>query len=126
MQHWSDKYVGIPYQKGETDCAAIAVRVQSEVFNKVVNVPSERWARIHRADQIQDLKDDFAIRTNDPKDGDGVLLICRGTPSHIGLVCEINNQRWILHSVKMMGVVRHKEIDLWRYNLTVEGYYKWK
>ncbi len=127
MTHWAERYVGEPYIEGENDCAALAARVQFEVFGRRIGLPTERlsdhrgWSRqieIHRAD--------YAIPTDLPQDGDAVLMIGRGRLNHIGIYAHINGSGYVLHAMKSAGhVVLHRIRDLDRYGLQVEGFYKW-
>ncbi len=71
--------------------------------------------------------DDYATPTEDPIEGDGVLMIGRGRTNHIGIVCFINKQLYILHAMRNAKItVLHQLIELKHSGLIVEGYYKWK
>lgn len=123
--HWSQSFVGLPY--AEADCAALAGRVQREIFGREVTLPSERAAGLRSlSDQIESLKSDFATPVNDPRDGDAVLMLARGRLRHIGVYCEINGTPYVLHAVRNAGqTCLHRLADLGRYGLAVEGFYRW-
>lgn len=127
MAHWSDQYLGLPYVEFEMDCAALAAKVQKEVFGHEIKLPQSRPAGIRdQSNLIADLQADYATPTDNPEDGDGVLMVCRGISGHIGIYCKINGVPWVLHAMKNAGMVcRHKVRDLGKYNLRVDGVYKW-
>ena len=130
MSHWSEKYIGRPYVLGEADCARLLSDVRREVFN--LPVPSDvevdrAQSRLGRVGQMTDLVAEYGKRTDTPQEGDAVLMICCGRPSHIGVYCLIGGIEYVLHAMENAGmVVLHKITDLNKYLLKVEGYYKWK
>lgn len=128
IQHWSDTYLGLPYIMGEFDCANLAANVQREIYGREIALPRDRAHNLFDISaQIDDLKSDYAERTESPQDGDAVLMIGRGRLNHIGVVALINGECWVLHAMRNAGqVVRHRVRDLAAVNLTVEGYYRWK
>lgn len=123
--HWSARYVGTSYAAG--DCAELAARVQREVFGREVRLPTERGHGLRdRTRQIEDLKADYAARTETPAEGDGVLMVSRGRIEHIGVYCEIDGMPYVLHAMRNAGqVVLHRLRDLAHQGLVVEGYYRW-
>lgn len=130
MAHWSEAYIGEPYIKGEADCARLLCRVRREVFSLPVPSGAEidrAASRLGRAAQMEDGVEAFGERVSDPKEGDAVLMICRGRPSHIGVFCIVDGERCVLHAVENIGmVVLHRLRDLHKTMLAVEGFYAWK
>lgn len=128
--HWSEKYVGQPYVAGSADCAHLLSRVRREVFDLPVPDPievSRLSSRLGRVGQMADLIDIYGQETREPKEGDAVLMICAGRPSHVGVFCLIQNEPYVLHAMQNAGmVVLHRIRDLDRVFLKVEGYYRWK
>lgn len=128
--HWSERYIGQEYSSGSADCARLLARVRREVFSLPVpsDIEVERAAsRLGRAGQMSDLVEAYGQPTETPRDGDAVLMICRGRPSHIGAYALIDGEPCVLHAMENAGhVVLHKIRDLHRVFLTVEGYYTWK
>jgi hypothetical protein len=124
-EHWSARYVGLPY--AEADCAALAARVQHEVFGRAILLPYQREPGLRgMSAQIERLKADFAKRIEAPIDGDAVLMQSRGRLDHIGIYCIIENEPWVLHSARNAGqAVLHRLRDLGTQGLTLEGYYRW-
>jgi len=76
---------------------------------------------------MSDLVETYGKKTDIPEEGDAVLMMCRGRPSHIGIYCVVNNEPCVLHAMENAGmVVLHRIRELNRVFLTVEGYYAWK
>lgn len=128
MTHWSDNYVGRDYVAGRQDCAALAETVAREVLGMVVALPGERRGGVFGpAAQIARHKANVAERIDAPHDGQPVLLIARGRLQHIGVMCHLAGEWWVLHADQAAGfVVRQRLRDLPRHGYTVEGFYRWK
>lgn len=128
--HWSDNYIGEPYVTGDADCARLIARVRQEIYGLPVpdDVEVDRAAsRLGRVGQMSDLVGLYGQRTDDPDEGDVVLMLCRARPSHVGVYCVVDNEPCVLHAMENAGmVVRHRLRDLPKVFLTVEGFYKWK
>lgn len=125
--HWTEQYVGMPYDKETNDCGMFAERVQLEIFGRVISLPKERATTLRGLSrQIRAHLDDFGIRTDSPIEGDGVLMIGRGRMDHIGIYCLINGTAWVLHAMRGANqVCLHRVRDLATHGLTVEGFYQW-
>lgn len=130
MNHWSEAYIGQPYQIGSADCAKLLGQVRRDIFK--LPVPDEievqrSESRLGRVGQMTDLVDVYGDLTDKPNEGDAVLMICAGRPSHIGVFCIVNGEKCVLHAMENAGmVVLHKIRELEKFFLKVEGYYKWK
>lgn len=130
MKHWSEKYIGQPYIVGQNDCARFAAKVKRSEFS--FNVPEEieverAASRLGRIGQMEDLVSAYGEKTDFPIEGDAVLMLCRGRPSHLGIYCIVDKEPCVLHAMEgAKMVVLHKIRELERVFLKVEGYYKWK
>lgn len=126
--HWSDKYVGEPYVPTVGDCAALAARVNKEQFNKLPDLPNSHASTLReQSKQIVDLKEDLAVKIDQPFDGCPVLFVGRGRLCHIGVMCWIVNDWWVLHADQTVGfVVRQRLRDMTRLHYRIEGFYQWK
>jgi cell wall-associated NlpC family hydrolase len=128
--HWSENYIGRPYNLGDADCAALVVDVRQNEF--AGNVPEfveamRENTRLKRVEQLESLAKQATEKTDNPQEGDIVLMLCRGRPSHVGVYCIVDNEPSVLHAMENAKmVVRHRIRDLNRFFLSVEGYYKWK
>lgn len=130
MAHWSDPYIGDPYIKGDADCARLLCRVRREVFAFPVPDDAEisrAESRLGRVAQMTDGVAAYGEMVTAPQEGDAVLMICRGRPSHIGVYCVVDGETCVLHAMENVGmVVRHRLRELHRAMLSVEGFYRWK
>jgi hypothetical protein len=126
--HWSDNYIGEPYVPEVGDCAALAAKVNYEQFKKLPDLPNSHADTLRdQSKQIVELKDDLAVKIDEPFDGCPVLLIGRGRLCHIGVMCWIANEWWVLHADQSAGfVVRQRLRELTRLHYKVEGFYQWK
>jgi hypothetical protein len=124
--HWSDRYLGLPYDEQAFDCAALAERVRREVFGQDLHLPSERRpGPFGRSAQISQNIADCAVQTFTPADGDGVLLVCNGRLQHIGMYCVIAGEPWVVHNQAGQGVTRRRVRELAKWGYRIEGYYQW-
>lgn len=130
MPHWTEKYIGQPYAINTNDCARLLSKVRIEQFK--LPVPTEiqvdrAASRLGRVGQMQDLVSEYGQRTENPQEGDAVLMMNRGRPSHVGVYTIVDGEPCVLHAMENAGmVVLHRIRELNRVFLTVEGYYSWK
>ena len=127
--HWAEGYVGRAYVEGRHDCADFLVAVLRERFGRRLALPA------HAADvrgwdaQIAALKGVHAVRTTQPQEGDGVLMVAAGRGRsmghHIGLWCAVGGEAHVLHCLKGVGSILHPLRDLGRRALVLEGVYRW-
>lgn len=127
--HWSENYIGKPYSLGDADCAALVCEVREKEFNGIVPefvLALRENTRLKRVEQLESLAREAVIPTDSPSEGDVVLMICRGRPSHVGVFCLVDGEPSVLHAMENAKmVVRHRIRDLEKFWLSVEGYYKW-
>ncbi|GAB2913660.1 hypothetical protein [Paralcaligenes ginsengisoli] len=126
--HWSDGYVGKPYIAETGDCAALAAKVAKEVLGKTIGLPTAHaQGYVDQAKQIQEIKGDYAARIDAPADGEPVLLVGRGHDCHIGIMCWLANEWWVLHANQSFGAVTRERLRvLTRLHFKIEGFYRWK
>ncbi|WP_047243157.1 hypothetical protein [Chromobacterium subtsugae] len=125
--HWSDRYVGQDYIADTADCAVLACAVAREVLGRNIQLPGERRpGPFGRNAQIRQYQDAFARRVDAPLDAQPVLLLARGRAQHIGVMCHLAGEWWVLHADEAAGfVLRQRLRDLPRQGYTVEGFYEW-
>lgn len=124
--HWSTQYIGQPY--AETNCAELAAQVYREQFGGQPKLPVMPNSLARQCRLMDDLLADFAYPVTAPRDGDLVLMQCRGRLSHVGVFCDCGGSQhgYVLHALKNTAqVVLHRLRDLERLQLQVEGYYRW-
>lgn len=134
MLRRAQAYVGLPYLDGEFDCADLAVKVQWELWGRLVTLPLHRrrpqGAR-GQAAQIRALRDELADRIETPVTGCGVLLLTADDEGaelwHIGTVFESAGETWVLHNSHVLGSAHlHRLADMRRRGMRVEGFYQWR
>ena len=125
--HWSDDYLrrGLKYQAGVFECTGLVELIRREVFGHALALPTGSLVATERSTLIARHMTDFVVPTNDPQDGDGVLLMSRGRSQHIGLYCQIAGEGWVIHNLHHWNVTRHRVRELRKWHMTIEGYYQW-
>lgn len=126
--HWSDNYVNQPYVSETGDCAAFAERVAREILGIAVGLPDGHATSLRaQAAQIMAHRGEFAERIAEPAEGHPVLLRSRGDLFHIGVMCRLSNEWWVLHADKGFGaVIRQPLRRMLMVDYKLEGFYQWK
>jgi hypothetical protein len=126
--HWSDKYVNQPYVPETGDCAAFAERVAREHLGIVVGLPDGHAVGLReQAAQIVAHRGVFAEVVAGPIEGHPVLLRSRGDLFHIGVMCLLAHEWWVVHADKGFGaVVRQPLRRMLAVDYKLEGFYRWK
>lgn len=126
--HWAEKYIGQPYVPHTGDCAALVAQVRVDLGLRVPDDAAVQRAvsRLGRAGQAADAVLLWGHRTDCPEDGDVVLMLCAGRPSHFGAwVDDINGEPHVLHALENVGhVVLTRVRDLPLTGLVIEGVYQ--
>lgn len=126
--HWSDRYLNRPYVPEVGDCAAFAELVAREVLGIAPGLPGSHEDTLRaQAAQIARVKADFADRVDQPVEGHPVLLTSRGDLFHIGVMCQLVGEWWVLHADKSFGaVIRQRLRAMTMIDYKIEGFYRWK
>ncbi len=128
MTHWTEKYLGREWTP-DFDCAALVKEVLREEFGMEPALPAGFDWRRTDPETVIDLAHEFAVPTEKPKDGDGVLMRIRGNRrdlgSHVGLYVDVGGEGWMLHNVERIGVLFHSIHAAGRLQLETMGFYRW-
>lgn len=126
--HWSDKYLNLPYVPETGDCAAIAALIAREMLGINADIPDSHEVTLRaQAAQIARVKSDYAERVDEPIEGHPVLLLSRGDLFHIGVMCRLAGEWWVLHADKTFGaVIRQRLRFMTMIDYKIEGFYRWK
>lgn len=121
---WPNKYIGIPWEAGSTDCWHFAVKVWKEQFNwKVSIIDVDPNSRLQSARAFIGHREREKWKSvSAPREGDAVLMGKSKVPCHVGIWCETNGGG-ILHSLEHNGVIFSKLSSLEPMGLRVLGYY---
>lgn len=118
-----DQYVGLEYCPETFDCADLVALVQREQFGRDVRLPNGRPRGDRGQVALESLAKPYGIPTQHPKDGDLVLMLQGGRPSHVGVYFFIAHEPHVLH-VRAEGAF--SELTPVRCLATpVDGYYAW-
>ena len=128
MTHWTERYIGREWTP-DFDCAALVQLVLREQYGRHIALPAGFDWRGTTPDTVASLARDFAVPTDTPQDGDGVLLRIRGhrrdIGSHVGVYVEVGGVAWLLHNVERMGVLFHPLDSVDRLQLEPVAIYRW-
>lgn len=128
MEHWSNKYIGIPYKAGGRDrtgcdCWGLVYLVLKEQFGKTIPIfdglkgptPEESTLLFDINRPLVD-----AYMPDIPKEGDIVLLRILGKPSHVGV--------YLGHGLMLHTMIGHDSavdrVDGPRWAKKIEGFYR--
>jgi len=124
-----ERFVGLPYNADDFDCADLVMLVQRELFGREVVVPGRRPRGMQGAAELGELSKPFAKpREGPPSDGDLVLMIevLQKRPGHAGVFFFLAHEAWVLHANEKNGcAVLHRVRDLPDFGLRIEGFYEW-
>lgn len=126
MKHWSYKYISMDFSK--MNCAQFVEYVLQDHFKIYFRLPQTRNTISENKELLKETMFKFVYPeiTDNPKDGDGVLMRGIRMSCHIGLYVNIKNVDYVLHTEKKFGTsCLHKFSDLTNYGFKVEGVYKW-
>lgn len=121
---WVKNYIGIPFTP--YNCAAFVEKILKEQFNCPLKFPQTTHNRSRDIDLIKQeickLK-----KTDNPQDGDVVLMDGYREACHVGVYLNVNNVPSVLHSdVTMKTSVLHKISDISKYRYYLNGFYTWR
>lgn len=112
------------------DCVDLTFKIQKEIFGRTFGIePRKAGSIFYYADFLKrHLSDYLAGKTNEPADGDCVLMRHRGRLCHVGTLHIYQNRKYIVHTMDSFGYsCQHDFEKLNKFGLLeVEGIYKWK
>ena len=119
-------YEGIAYCEASMDCADFVALVQWELFGREIVLPNGRPRGARGQLALEKLSKPYGDRTDEPRDGDFVLMVERGVLGHVGVYFWIAHEAWVLHSCERIGEsVLHRVRDLPDFGAPIEGFYRW-
>ncbi|HEL2957641.1 TPA: peptidoglycan endopeptidase [Stenotrophomonas maltophilia] len=128
MREAAERFVGIPYDEREMDCADLVALVQRELFGREVQMPGRRPRGVEGQAALGELSRPYCRRALTPQDGDLVLMIetPNKRPGHAGIFFFLAHEGWVLHSNERNGCsVLHRVRDMPEFGLRIEGIYTW-
>ena len=123
-----ERFTLIPYDEATFDCADLVALVQRELFGRQIQMPGRRPRGTEGQAAIGELSRPYGRRTEQPQDGDLVLMIEHGhnRPGHAGVFFYLAHEAWVLHANEKTGCsILHRVRELPDFGLRIEGYYRW-
>lgn len=122
---WVKKYLKITYH--QMHCSAFVEHVLRNEFGKDYKFPQSKGSVFNQSEQIRKHLPEFCEKTDNPKNGDLVLMHGIRRMCHVGLYLKINHEDYVLHTeAKMKTAALHRLKDLYYYGLKAEGIYTWQ
>lgn len=122
---WVKKYLSIQYK--DMNCSKFVEHVLREQFHRDYEFPQTKGSIFEQSALIKKSLPSFCEKTNNPCDGDLVLMHGMRRMCHVGLYLKIKGQSYVLHCEKKMTCAAlHSFADIFKYGYTVEGVYKWQ
>lgn len=122
---WVKKYLLIDYN--EMNCAEFIEYVLRDHFGKEFNFPQSKGSIFAESLQIRECLPKYVTRTDDPEDGDLVLMHGKRLMCHVGLFVKIGITEFVLHTdANMKSSSFHNIREIKNYGYKLEGYYKWR
>ena len=127
--HWSEAYLHLSYVRGDLNCADLVNLVLKQECGRKIPLPSvSMWDKLS-PQEVELFVYDFAIATDCPTEYDGVLMKIRGDTTesrwHVGVFSMVSGLPWILHALKIGGIVFTPVSKLRMLQLELVNYYKW-
>jgi hypothetical protein len=128
----AQSYVGMPYLEGAFDCADLAVKVQWELFGRLVSLPAHHGAGARtQGALIAKHRDEVADRMEQAQTGCAALLWepdgATNRLWHIGTVFVHEGEVWVLHNSLALGSAALQRLnDMKRWGMRLEGFYAWR
>jgi len=103
--HWAIKYLGLPFENGETDCYGLVRKVYKEQFLidlPVISVDSLNTISVVRS--MVEYDRSSWRKVTKPQDGDVVQMGHANRPHHVGIWVDSGCGK-ILHSTEQYGAI---------------------
>lgn len=123
------RYYSLGYDRDTFDCADLVVMVQKELFGREVILPRHNARGTSGQRAISRRINDYLIRTDNPVDGDVVLMqeIGLSYPGHVGVYFRISGEGCVLHtSSHSRGAIITPVRELSNSSLAFKDYYTWQ
>lgn len=125
--HPAERYLGVAYDADTCDCADFVSLVRLELHGHEVAMPNGRPRGRDGQAALGDLSRPYGDPTDNPQDGDLVLMKRGRGLWHVGLFYRIAGEDYVLHSMDTETCsVLHKVRELPLWGLKVEGVYSWR
>lgn len=125
MRHWCEKYLAkkhLPFS-----CGDFVENVLLDHYGFSYNFPKSVKDLEQDTKAIKGLIGNVLTKTDNPLEGDIVVMGGKRHACHVGLLVDIKNTKYILHSdVNIKYSALTKTSDLFYIGYFIEGYYSWR
>lgn len=122
--HWTNKYLSIEYK--DMNCSKFVEHVLRDHFGIDYTFPQSRGSVFEQSNLIKKSIPEFSVETNEPKEGDLVLMHGIRRLCHVGMFVKIKRESFVLHTEsKIKAAALHRIKDLSRYGYSLGGFYTW-
>jgi hypothetical protein len=120
---WHEKYLGISYeQKNCAELVSFVLRNELNLYSTANYIDGLDHANSKNSfDDYSSIVCEIGV----PTDKCAVVLSHGLDQGHIGIVCMINNQPYVLHSMRSRGSSLQTISALIQVGYKVDGFYKW-
>lgn len=109
------------------NCSKFSEFVLREHFKRDFQFPQSKGSIFNQSKQIRDNLPKFADRTDNPKEGDLVLMHGLRRMCHVGIYVNIKGISYVLHcEASMKTSALHRFDYLMSFGYSVEGVYAWR
>jgi len=123
--HWASKYLSVSYK--DMNCSKFVEYVLRDHFGKDYKFPQSEGSLFNQSVQIKENLPKLCDKTENPSDGDLVLMHGARRMCHVGLFLKIRGVDYVLHCESSMRCsALHKFSDLISFGFSVEGVYTWQ
>lgn len=124
MEHWTSKYMQITFS--QMNCAQFVEHILRNEFKIDYKFPQSEGSFFNQSAQIRNNFKNYCTKTEEPKDGDLVLMHGKRLMCHVGLYVKIKNEEYVFHTEKSMKTASlHPLKSLLLFGYSVEGFYSW-
>lgn len=122
--HWSTKYLMIQFR--EMNCTEFIEHVLRDHFQREYSFPQSRGSIFQQSLDIKEGLPQYCEETDDPQDGDVVLMNGLRSLCHVGLYVKYKGVDYVFHCEKRIGrAVMHRFSEINGYGYSIAGVYKW-
>lgn len=124
MAHWAERFLQIEYDR--MNCAEFVEHVLREQFGRKYKFPQSRGSLFAETAQIKEEIPKYVRQTEDPMDGDLVLMHGKRLLCHVGIYVGLGVSDCVLHSEgRIKTSALHNIRDLKNFGYRLAGYYTW-
>lgn len=120
-----EKYLMMPFK--DYGCSEFVEYVLNDNFKCNFNFPKPKYKYDEDAKRIIKYANDNFKKTNNPQEGDIVLMNGKYQACHVGVLIIKKGVKYVLHSEKSLGVsCLHRLSEIYKFNYFLNGFFSWR